>query len=169
MLSLLILFVLAGVTDQHALHPPTTAVELRSYGFGMIPFDGKFTRFHGSMQYDPLNPAICRVDLAIEAGSLEMANESIRDRITGPSMMDVGRFPDLSFTGVCKDDTMTGDLTLHGQTHPVILDIARGPDVIVATGHIRRAEWGITGSPIMGGPTIRITVTVPNPFNGVHT
>ena len=39
--------------DQLSLLPPGIAVELRSYGFGLMPLDGKFTRFHGWMRYDP--------------------------------------------------------------------------------------------------------------------
>jgi polyisoprenoid-binding protein YceI len=64
---------------------------------------------------------------------------------------------------------MTGHLTLHGQTHPITLDIGRNTKTITATGQINRANWGITGSPFTGGPTIRIKVTVPNPFNTAPT
>jgi hypothetical protein len=41
------------------------------------------------MRYDPSNGA-----RRIQAGTLEMSSETIRDRIIGREMMDVMRFPD---------------------------------------------------------------------------
>jgi polyisoprenoid-binding protein YceI len=155
--------------DQFSLRPPGSAVELRSYGFGLIPLDGKFTRFHGWMRYDPSNTAACQVMLQIEAGSLAMSSETIRDRITGSGMMDVAHFPDLVFNGTCQGDAVVGDLFLHGETHPVTLDYVRSAGTIIATGRIRRSEWGITGSALIGGPVIRIRVVVPDPASGPHT
>lgn len=170
LLSLLPLLLVAGPAwpEQAALRPPDSAVELRSYGFGLFPLDGKFTRFHGWIRYDPANTSACQVMLDIEAGSLTMASETIRDRITGPGMMDVTHFPALTFDGRCQGDTVTGDLTMHGETHKLTLDTVRSGGVIVATGRIRRADWGITSSALIGGPIIRIKVTVPDPTSGAH-
>jgi polyisoprenoid-binding protein YceI len=165
----LLLISASAWADQFSLLPPGSAVELRSYGFGLIPLDGNFTRFHGWMRYDPSNNAACQVMLQIEAGSLAMSSETIRDRITGPGMMDVAHFPDLAFNGICQGHTVVGDLTLHGETHPVTLDYVRSAGTIVATGRIMRSEWGITGNPLIGGPIIRIRVVVPDPFIAQHT
>lgn len=156
-------------SDQVNLRPPVSTVEFRSYGFGLIPLDGKFTSFHGWMRYDPANAGACQVMLEIEAGSLAMSSETIRDRITGPGMMDVTRFPDLSFNGTCQGKAVVGDLTMHGETHPIALDYVRSAGTIIATGRIRRADWGITGGALIGGPTIRIRVVVPDPTSGLHT
>lgn len=57
---------------------------------------------------------------------------------------------------------------MHGQTHPVTLDFQRASGTLVATGHLRRAEWGITGSPLLGGAVIRIRVVLPDPFTPAH-
>src|ERR1700710_2974262 len=72
LLMLLPLLFVAGTawSEQLSLQPPGSAVELRTYGFGLIPFDGSFTRFHGLMRYDPANPDACQVMLEIEADSL---------------------------------------------------------------------------------------------------
>ncbi|MDQ2762214.1 MAG: YceI family protein [Pseudomonadota bacterium] len=173
LLPLLPLLFVAGTgwADQMNLRPPGAAVELRTYGFGVIPFDGNFTRFHGWMRYDPTKPGACQVQLEIEAGSLAMENEAIRDRITGPGMMNVARFPDLAFRGTCQGHgaAMVGDLTMHGETHPVTLGFTHSAGTIVASGELRRAQWGITGSPLLGGSMIRIKVVVPDPFNALHT
>jgi polyisoprenoid-binding protein YceI len=171
LLVLLPLLLVAGTawSDQISLRPPGSAVELRTYGFGLIPFDGSFTRFQGSMRYDPANTRTCQVMLQIEASSLAMSNETVRDKIMGPEMMDVAQFPDLAFHGTCQGTVVLGDLTMHGQTHPISLDYTRSAGTIIATGRIQRAEWGITGSPMTGGSTIRIRVVLPDPFSAQHT
>jgi polyisoprenoid-binding protein YceI len=171
LLMLLPMLLVAGTawSDQISLRPPGSAVELRTYGFGLIPFDGSFTRFQGWMRYDPSNTGACQVMLEIEASSLAMSNESVRDKIIGPEMMDAARFPDLAFHGTCQGATVLGDLTMHGQTHPVSLDYTRSGGTVVATGRLRRADWGITGSPLTGGSTIRIRVVLPDPFSPQHT
>ena len=164
------LLLIAGTAhaDQASLLPPASTVELRSYGFGLLPLDGKFTRFHGWIRYDAANPGACQVVLEMEAASLAMANDSIRERITGPEMMDVARFPTLAFHGACQGETVAGTLTMHGQTHPFSMDFVRSGGMITATGRLRRADWGITGSPLVGGSTVRIQMTIPDPISGIR-
>ena len=99
------------------------------------------------MRYNPANPGECQVMLEIEPGSLTMSNETLREQVTGPDIMDVARFPQLAFQGGCEGNTVVGDLTLHGQTHPFTLELERSAGSMVATGQLRRAEWGITAQP----------------------
>jgi polyisoprenoid-binding protein YceI len=170
LLRLLPLLLLAGSawSEQVGLWPPGSAVGFRTYGFGLIPLDGKFTRFRGWTRYDPANASACLVMLDIEAGSLEMSDDSIRDRITGPEMMDTARFPGVVFRGTCQGESITGDLTMHGETHPFSLDLTSSAGMVTATGRLRPADWGITGSPLLAGPAVRIRATVPNPVRGSH-
>src|ERR1700684_858619 len=96
--------------EQISLEPSETEVELRTYGFGMIPFDGKFTRFRGCMRYDASTTGVGEVILQISAASLAMSNELIRDLILGPEMMDVARFPELAFRGTGEGKEVVGAL-----------------------------------------------------------
>jgi polyisoprenoid-binding protein YceI len=156
-------------TGQVNLEPPESVVELRTYGFGVIPFDGKFTRFRGSMRYDPSTTDLGEVMLQIEAASFAMPNQPIRDLIVGGEMMDVARFPELTFQGTGRGRAVIGDLTMHGQTRAVTLDYARSAGTATATGRLRREDWGITGGQLIGGSIIRIRVVVPDPFHERHT
>jgi polyisoprenoid-binding protein YceI len=58
--------------EQSSLDSPET-------GVGVMPFGGKFTRFRGCVRYDPSTTDGCEVMLQIEAASLAMANEPVRD------------------------------------------------------------------------------------------
>jgi polyisoprenoid-binding protein YceI len=153
---------------QIRLHPSDVTVELRTYGFGVIPFDGKFTRFCGFLRYDPSTTDVGEVMLQIEAASLAMSNQPIRNLILGPEMMDAERFPELAFRGSGqsggKGSVVVGDLTMHGRTGSLTLDYARSAGTATVTGRLRREAWGITGGQLIGGSIIRIRVVLPDPF-----
>jgi polyisoprenoid-binding protein YceI len=157
--ALFSLFFMSAPADaqQVNLSPPASQVEFRAYGLGLIPFDGKFARFHGVMRYDPVKPQSCQVMLEIDAASLEMSDASVRDQIIGPEFMDLARFPDMAFDGACQ-----------GETHPFALDVERSDGNLTATGRLKRADWGITARPFTAGSTIRIRVVFPAPGNGAH-
>lgn len=166
-LLLLLLFVTSSASaEQIGLAPPATQVEIRAYGLGLIPFDGKFARFHGWLRYDPAKPDACEVVLEIEAASLTMSDDTVRSVISGPEFMDVERFPNLAFHGACQGDLIDGRLLLHGENHRFSLDLERSPKTITATGRLRRSEWGMTARRFTAGPTIRIRVEFPNPMTG---
>lgn len=169
----IILFLLLAMSsawaEQASLTPAGSEVEFRAYGLGLIPFDGKFTRFHGVMRYDPAEPGRCHVMLEIKPASLAMSDTSVREQIVGPEFMDVARFPDMAFDGACQGDTLTGNLRLHGESHPFALDVSRHGGRLTAVGSLRRAAWGITARPFTAGSTIRIRVKLPDAVNGRPT
>lgn len=89
-----------------------------------------------------------------------MANTTLRDEIVGPDFMDAQHYPLLRFDGVCHSPGIAGLLAMHGVTRPLSLEVEWGRDRIEATGRLQRADWGMTASPLLGGRTIRIGVSV---------
>ena len=83
--------------------------------------------------------------LQIEAASLAMSSETVRDQILAPGMMDAAQFPELAFRGVCQGSEVIGDLTMHGQTHPFTLDYKRSGGRVVATGRAAAGRLGHHG------------------------
>jgi polyisoprenoid-binding protein YceI len=146
-----------------SLAPPGTAVTLRAYALGMMPVDGDFTRFRGAVSFDGNDPDRCTVELTIEAASLFMPQQSIRDDVVSPTFLDAAAFPTLVYRGDCAAGAVRGTLTMHGQTHPLELELERNRTGLVATGVIHRFEWGMTERPIMVGSTVRIRVSAPWP------
>jgi polyisoprenoid-binding protein YceI len=149
--------------DQLLLGPPATDVAIRAYGLGLLPFDGKFTRFHGVMRYDPKQPQKCQVMLEIDATSLQMSSQSVTDRVIGPDFLDTAQYAVMAFSGTCQGDGVAGMLTLRGQTHPFDLDLHQDNQRLTATGRLLRADWGMTADRLTVGRTIRIQVDMPAP------
>lgn len=159
---------LAAAALEVPLRPPSTTIAIRAYGMGLIPLDGNFTRFEGSLTYDPQDRGRCRVHLHVEVASLVMSDASLRDDLLGPEFMDARRYPSLRFDGMCEASGLNGDLTLHGVTHPFALDLDWDANSLAAAGRLRRAVWGMTARPLMGGSTVRITVETPLPPGTPH-
>jgi polyisoprenoid-binding protein YceI len=163
LLPVLLLLATPARADRLELVPPTATVAIRFYGLGFLPIEGNYTRFHGWLTYDPADRAHCQAELTVDTASLAMGNASFRDEVVGPELMDVARFPTLTFNGVCQAQTLEGDLTMHGVTHGFALSMDWQRAEVVATGSLRRAEWGMTARPLLGGPTARIRVRVALP------
>jgi len=145
------------------LSPGHSTVGFRAYGFGFLPLDGQFTQFHGRFTYDPEAPGHCSVTLQASVASLAMTPEAAGETVRGPDFLDAARFPTLAFDGACSPEGLTGQLTMHGVTRPFTLTLDRRAARVTAAGRLRRADWGMTARPLLGGSTVRITVTVPLP------
>jgi polyisoprenoid-binding protein YceI len=143
------------------LSPGRSTVAFRAYGLGLLPLDGEFARFRGHFTYDPDTPAHCSVTLQADVASLAMTPASFGATVLGPDFLDAARFPALAYDGACSPDGLTGMLSMHGVTAPFTLTLDRRADRITAAGRLRRADWGMTARPLLGGSTVRITVTVP--------
>ena len=144
------------------LAPPSSEVAFRAYGMGLLPLDASFRHFAGRLTYDPDDKSFCRVELQVEVVSLAADDTSIRDRIIGPDFMQADRFPTLTYTGRCETpEELGGMLAMHGVTRPFALAVEWKRGEVVAEGRLRRADWGMTAMPLLGGRTVRIRVTVP--------
>lgn len=138
-------------------------VTIRAYAFGVLLFDGKFTRFGGWLRYDPTHRETCEAIVQIDAASLTMDNARVGAAMLGHDFMDIDDYPDIAFHGDCAGDELIGTLSLHGQTHPFSMALQRQRDKVIATGWMHRSSWGIGAMPFTVGPTIRIRVELPNP------
>lgn len=173
---LLAVLLVLGVTDiaqaaprRVQLRPPASEVAFRAYGLGLLPIDAKFARFTGWLSYDPDNHAACRVELQAEVASLEADDGDVRTRIIGPEFMDAASFPALRYAGECQPGgDLAGTLDMHGVARPFTLSLDWRSGTVVAEGRLVRAEWGMTALPLLGGRTVRITVTVPLAAQSSH-
>lgn len=167
--ALLALFLFAATCAEAAprtvrLEPASTTVAIRAYAIGLVPIDSRFTRFDGTLTYDPATPGTCAATLRIVAASLETANSERREMILGPDFLDAPRFPELRFEGRCNGpDELSGLLNLRGITQPLTMTLSWAAHDIRAQGAMRRALWGMTAKPFIVGPTIRLSVAVTLP------
>ncbi|MEJ1382760.1 MAG: YceI family protein [Candidatus Sedimenticola sp. (ex Thyasira tokunagai)] len=90
---------------------------------------GRFNTFDGTFSYDENNPSASKVEVTIDPASVD-SNHAERDKhLRGKKFLNVAEFPDAGFVGTSFKETgngraiLKGDLTLHGVTKNITIDI----------------------------------------------
>jgi polyisoprenoid-binding protein YceI len=121
---------------------------------------GRFTDFAGTIQFDPAHPEESRIDVVIQAASIDTAERDRDAHLRSADFFDVEQFPTLTFksTSIASRGHNTydvaGELTIHGVTKPVTLDAtylgaARDPwgntrSVFEGELTLNRKDYGLT-------------------------
>ena len=142
---------------------------------------GNFRSFSGEI-VTALDPEVSAVNARVDLSSIDTNNEDRDNHLRSPDFLDVEHFPVMEYksTGVRqgRGDSylVDGDLTLHGVTRPVTLEVevnGFGPDPFgghragfTATGEISRKEFGIDinmpmdGGGVVVGDNIKIALEI---------
>ena len=120
---------------------------------------GSFTGFEGTISFDEADPASASASATIQMASVDTSDEKRDGHLRNPDFFDVEQFPTMTFvsTGMKADGDdwiLTGDLTLHGVTKAVELELEYNGSIddpwgnnragFSAEGEIDRREFGIT-------------------------
>ena len=127
---------------------------------GFSTFVGRFDRVEASLDFDPAAPAASRLEVLVDTASIDSRLPALDDTLRGSGWLDAAAYPQAVFRSTAievtgeKTGKVTGDLTLHGVTRPVSLDVTfnGGADNLLtgrytlgfdATGSIERSDFGI--------------------------
>jgi polyisoprenoid-binding protein YceI len=143
---------------------------------------GRFGTLSGTVDYDPEKPEASQIDVTIDATSIDTRDEKRDGHLRSPDFFDTEKFPNLTFksTSVVKTDdgfAATGDLTIHGVTKPVTLEVETpsapnkdpwGNTRIGTSAHakINRKDWGLNWNSaleaggVLVGEQVKITIDV---------
>jgi polyisoprenoid-binding protein YceI len=150
------------------LDPYHTQVEFSAKHLGMMTVRGTFDELSATADIDPDHPEAASVEVHISTASVR-TNNGIRDNdLRSGNFLEVDKYPEIIFksTSVAPTDadhvTLTGDLTIKGNTRPVTLDVTKygefnDPQMMghriaySATTKINRRDWGLSFSMILDG------------------
>lgn len=128
---------------------------------GFSTYVGQFTNVSAELTLDPANPAASRLTATVPLADVAPNDDALKAHLQSADFFDTARFPTATFvsTGIVvdRDDPseaeVTGDLTLHGVTRPVTLQVEfnqagpfmGGPYRVGFDGEttIKRSEFGI--------------------------
>ena len=141
------------------LDPAHTMVQFKVRHLGISTVTGRFATFTGAFQLDPATGQAADAQLSIDAASINTDNDRRNADLRSPNFFNADTFPKITFasTSIQKTSgnkyTMNGNLTMHGVTKPVTLDVelsgtrqtTRGWIAALSmTGSIKRKEFGLT-------------------------
>jgi polyisoprenoid-binding protein YceI len=123
---------------------------------------GRFNKWTGSLAFDEKEPSNSRVEVEIDPTSIDTREAQRDTHLRSADFFDTDKYPTLKFTstkierGADGNIKLTGDLTMHGATKPVTLDVefagrANHPNPKMgeragfsARGTLNRKDWGLT-------------------------
>jgi polyisoprenoid-binding protein YceI len=159
------------------IDPNHTAAQFSVRHMGISTVRGAFTKVSGTAQYDPADPGKTSVDATIETASVDTRVSMRDDDLRSANYFDVAKYPTITFKSKSAQATgtgklkITGDLTIHGTTKEVVLDVdgpsspvndPRGNSHVGASASttVNRKDFGVGGSNPMVGEEITITIDV---------
>lgn len=96
-------------------------------GFSFVK--GRFNDFSGEFSYDENDPSASKVSVKIDTSSID-SNHAERDKhLRSADFLDVGQYPTATFTGTNYKALgngkarLSGNLTLHGVTRAITIDV----------------------------------------------
>ena len=115
-----------------------------------------------------VDPAGRRVELRVNASALrvldpkasEKDRAEIQKTMLGPEVLDAGQYREILFKSTAVEKagdgwTVRGDLTLHGQTKPVTIEVREKEGHYAGSASLRQTDFGIKPVKVAGG-TVRV-------------
>ena len=167
----------AQAADKYDIDPTHTQVQFTYNHMGFSNITGRFDQVGGEFLFDAADPTKSSVSITIPVSSISTGVDKLDEHLLKADFFDATQFPTATFksTGVTAAGegklAVAGDLTIHGVTRPVVLDVtingigehpmrklpAAGFD---ASAKIKRSDFGVGAYvPAVGDEvTLRITV-----------
>ena len=126
----------AGEALTYEIDPVHSTVIFRVKHLDIGMAYGRFNDLSGTITHDPADPKASSISVSVKAESVDTNSEKRDEHLMSPDFLSAKEFPTIDFksTKVEKkgqEIVVTGDLTLHGITKPVTVNVnhaGRGPD-----------------------------------------
>jgi polyisoprenoid-binding protein YceI len=172
-------FLLASASafaTTYTLDPNHTQVQFVWNHFGFSNLTGQFGKIEGTLDFDEADPTKSSVTATISMGSVNSNIKKLDSELVGSDYFDAAKFPSATFKsthverGATPDKLrVTGDLTMHGVTRPVTLDVdvvkvgehpmRKAPAAgFTATATIKRSDFGIAKYTPSVGDDVKIHI-----------
>ena len=157
----------AGTHSVWQFDPYHTQVEFAAKHLGMMTVRGTFLEVTATGYIDPEHPEASSVDITIQAASIRTHNAQRDNDLRSSNFLEIDKYPTMHFksteikqTGQDRY-TVTGDLTIKGNTRPVTLSVVKygefnDPNMghrigYSAEGKINRKDFGMTFNAMRDG------------------
>ncbi|MBV9462619.1 MAG: YceI family protein [Verrucomicrobiae bacterium] len=142
------------------IDPKHSAVSFKIKHLGISTVSGKFDTFTGTVQMEPGKLETLKATAKIDANSIDTGVADRDKHLRSGEFFDVQKYPDITFASKevrnvsGQQCECVGDLTMHGVTKPVTLNVEFGGLIkdpwgnqraaFTATGTLNRKDFGLT-------------------------
>ena len=154
--------VLAKDTKTYNIKKSYSTLSFTATKWMVFKEEGLFQEFSGTFVYNAGDPAACKIDVTVQAASLDTRNSGRDKVLRSDDFFDVEKYPTLSFrsTHISAGENgfydVTGDLTIHGVTKQISVPVKTiGVRMIPNVGElagfettftIDRRDFGVLGT-----------------------
>lgn len=149
------------VAGTYGVDPDHTQVLFTVNHLGFTTYTGQFTQPTGTLTLDPKNPARDRIDVTFRIDKVATTVPHLNEHLQTADFFDAAKYPEGRFVSrkvavTGSSATISGDLTLHGVTRPVVLKarfVGAGTGIMgakklnvgfSATTSIKRSDFGMS-------------------------
>lgn len=159
----------AAQTTTWMSDPNHSEVDFAIAHMSVSKVHGRFGNVNATVQYDPANVTRSTVKATIGVGTVDTGIQGRDNDLRGPKYFDIAAFPVATFTSTSVAKTgdhlsVSGNLSLHGITNPVVLDV-EGPTAPV-TDQQNRVHRGFSASTTIHRSDFGIAPQVPTAMLG---
>jgi polyisoprenoid-binding protein YceI len=118
----------AAPAGTYHLDKKHASVTMKLSHMGLSYYTMRFDTIDASYTYDPSNPAASKIQVAIDPKSVDTDNPPFNQEIA-EQFFEADKYPAITFVstavhpGAGGKGEVVGDLTFHGVTRPVVLDV----------------------------------------------
>jgi polyisoprenoid-binding protein YceI len=149
------------MTTTYTIDPAHSSAHFKVRHMMITNVRGEFGKLTGTVQFDPGAPGAASVQAEIDVTSINTREPQRDAHLKSPDFFDAAQYPTIGFRSKGVEPAgdgeykMTGDLTIHGVTQEVVLDV-EGPTPehkdpwgaarrgATASTKIRRKDFGLT-------------------------
>ena len=160
------------------IDPNHTAAQFSVRHLGISTVRGQFEKASGTVSFDPSDPTKASIEATIEANTVNTRVQMRDNDLRSPHFFEVEKYPTITFKSTRAESAgtgklkVTGDLTVHGVTKQVVLDVDASSQPIndpmgkglrmgaSATTSVDRRDFGITYMQGIVADEIQITLDV---------
>lgn len=119
----------AAPSGRYVLDPEHASIVFKVDHLGFSRLVGRFNSFSAEIAYDQTRPDESRLEVAIDAASVDMNVPTLDEMLEGDDYFRAGDFPEITFRAEGVEilteaqGRITGDMTIAGTTRPVSFDV----------------------------------------------
>ncbi|UXN02863.1 MULTISPECIES: YceI family protein [unclassified Bartonella] len=165
---------------NYSLDPNHTNLLWSVSHFGLSNYIARFDKIEGNLVLDPSDVSKSTLEVTVDPASVDTNHQSepnkFNEELAGEKFFDVAQYKTITFKSTAievtgeKTGKVTGDLTFHGVTKPVTLDVtfntALTPHPMTkkaalgfsAKGVIKRSEFGLSAMVPMVSDDVNLVI-----------
>jgi polyisoprenoid-binding protein YceI len=168
----------AAIAQKRAIDPGKSVMTVRVYKAGVLSALGHNHEIAAPIAGGSVDIAARHVELHSQTRTLEVRDPGVSDKdraeiqstMLGPEVLDAERHPEIAFRSTGAEPAgagswkLQGNLTLHGQTRTVAVEVREEGGHYVGTSLFKQTEFGIKPVKVAGG-SIRVKDEIRIEFN----